>query len=1103
MCSVLFVDLVGFTPLSEARDPEAVRELLSKYFDEARTIVARYGGSVEKFIGDAVMAVWGAPVATEGDAERAVRAALELVEAVELLGVSIGVPTLRARAGVVTGEVAVTLGAVSEGMVAGDAVNTAARVQSAASPGHVLVDETTRRLAAAGIGFLDAGEQTLKGKSEPFGVFEATRVLSIVGGAQRVDGLEAPMVGRDAELRLIKDLFHASAERATPRLVVVSGAAGVGKSRLGWEFEKYVDGLAEVMWWHRGRCLSYGDGVTFWALAEMVRQRFGIAEDDPLEVAASKLSERLPEFVPDAAEQALVEPRLARLVGIPSSSPEAAPLSREELFVGWRLFFERLATDAPVLMLIEDGQHADAGLLDFFEQLADQARRPVYVLLFTRPELVEQRPELGLGRNRTLLSLDSLDPRSMDAMLDALVPGMPADARAAIESHAQGNPLFAIETIRSLVDRDIVVPREGQYRLVGDVGSLQVPDSLHGLLAARLDSLSPDLRGLVADAAVLGTTFPGDGLIAVSGRPAEDVNSALAELVRRDILEISGDPLSPQRGNYVFRQNMLRQVAYDTLSRRDRKARHLAVAAHLRAAFDGEEIMEVVARHYRDALDAVDDDPDNAEIGAKAVDALVRAAERAMATGAPARAADYLAEAAELSFVVEPNGQRAAGDLLVRSAHARRVSSDFDRMRAVADQAAKFFAEAGDARGEARAHIEAGVALSYVGRITEARDLLAPATEVLRSNPDGDTVMALRELAVLELFDGAAIGSEIAEEALVLGQELDVPQAVLGDLFQVRATAYMFGNQTTRAIAMYEYAIRLAERAADSHGLMRTLVNTSAALSGHDPLAAAETSQRAYEMARQAGNQSGAIAALGELTFAWSLVGAWEEARLELEQAIEHAAVQRDELNALASFVAALRGDVEAARANAAMPTLRSSEDPQDLSLTLLIDACIAVAEGRTVDGLQAARKGVELISAVSLASTLTLWCWSVGVRAAFDVDDEDAIRDLVALLDGHPKGHLTPLLRAELALARAHLAAAHGDGDAEPLFGDAIAQHRETGTQFHLAHALLDLAGFRASGGADPAELVNEAERVAAGLPCTSLLNRVEALRAVHVGGG
>src|SRR5499427_5693347 len=546
-------------------------------------------------------------------------------------------------------------------MVAGDAVNTAARVQAAAEPGSVLVDATTQRLAESAIGFADAGEHTLKGKAEPQHLWRATRVLAGVGGSQRVDGLEAPLTGRDAELRTVKELFHAAAGRRVPRLVLVSGPAGVGKSRLGWEFEKYADGLAEDVWWHRGRCLAYGDGVAFWALAEMVRQRLGIAEEDPAEVAAARLAAGLEEFVADPAELAYAGVRLSRLLGVAFAGDGGGPLGREELFAGWRLFFERLAAARPVVLVVEDAQYADAGLLDFLEYLIDWVRDlPIYVLALARPELGEIRPAFGAGRNRSTLTLDPLDPVSMDALVEALVPGMPGPARAKITTQAQGIPLFEMETIRSLIDRDIVQPIEGAYRLVGDVGELAVPDSLHALLAARLDALDPRARRLVADAAVLGTSFPADALIAVSGQDEPVVRAALNELVRREVLSVSADPLSPEKGSYRFTHQMLRQVAYDTLSRRDRKARHLAVAAHLRAAFpgDGEEVTDVIARHYLDALDAVPADPDAETIRGQAIAALIRAAERAGRTGAAGLAAASYATAAQLTQAGAASGQQ-------------------------------------------------------------------------------------------------------------------------------------------------------------------------------------------------------------------------------------------------------------------------------------------------------------------------------------------------------------------------------------------------------------------------------------------------------------
>ena len=288
---MLFADLVGFTTLSESRDPEDVREILSRYFDNCRRLITLYGGTVEKFIGDAVMAVWGAPAATEDDAERAVRAALDLVAAVSALGDELGAP-LRARAGVLTGEAAVTIGANSEGMVAGDLVNTASRIQSAAEPGSVYVGESTRRASERSVAYESAGEHVLKGKAEALPLWRALRVVSGVGGQLRSQGLEAPFVGRDRELRRMKELFHACADEQRAHLVSVTGIAGIGKSRLGWEFYKYFDGIVEQVWWHRGRCLAYGEGVAYWALADMVRMRCRISEDEPAASAVAKLRRR-------------------------------------------------------------------------------------------------------------------------------------------------------------------------------------------------------------------------------------------------------------------------------------------------------------------------------------------------------------------------------------------------------------------------------------------------------------------------------------------------------------------------------------------------------------------------------------------------------------------------------------------------------------------------------------------------------------------------------------------------------------------------------------------------------------------------------------------
>ena len=1064
VCSVLFADLVGFTPLSETRDPEEVRELLSAYFERARTVIGRYGGVVEKFIGDAVMAVWGTPAATEGDAERAVRAALDVVAAVTELGEQVGAPALAARAGVVTGEVAVTVGLGGEG-VAGDAVNTAARVQSVAAPGAVWVDAATYRLAGAAIGFEDTGEHELKGKSEPMRLWSATRVLSGVGGSQRTDGLEAPLLGRDAELRTVKELFHACGERRVPRLVVVSGPAGVGKSRLGWEFEKYIDGLADTMYWHRGRCLSYGEGVVFWALTEIVRQRLGIAEEDPAAVAAAKLAEGLATFVPDPSERAYVGPRLGRLLGVTVADDTGASLAREELFAGWRVFFERLAETQPVLLLIEDAQYADAGLLDFVDHLVDWARdSPIFVVVFARPELDSTRPGFGSGRNRSSLTLDPLDDTSMDALIDALVPDLPEVARAAIAGQAEGIPLFAVETVRSLVDQDIVVPQEGVYRLVGDLGALSVPDGLRALLAARLDALDPELRSLVSEAAVLGSTFPAESLVAVSAQDEESVRRGLAELLCREVLAISADRLSPQRGDFRFSQDLLRQVAYETMSRRDRKARHLIVAAHLRAVFreDGDEVAEVISMHYLDALAAVPDAPDVPDIRAQAIDMLVRAADRALVAGAGHSAASNFASAARQTELTEDGAddEVTAAPLWERAARASLIAADVEGTLAQTERASVLYAAHGQPRASARVEAIAGDALRRCGRHAEAREKLTAALVVLRPDPDADTVTALEHLAAVEIFSGGAEGERLSAEALALGQALDVDAGLLADLFIGRAIAVGFANRTPEAIANLRYAARLAEEAGDSTRHARALLNLAEMLNATDPVGAAEAAGMSAALARHSGSIDFLNYAVCNRVEALLFAGEWDQADQTLREMIN--TDQPGDLGmpgVVASLLAVLRGELDAAAVYAELPGLRESEDPQDQAGIALSDAFLAAAQNRLADSLRLAR--AVLIHAPSLGIRLTFvrWAWPLAARSAHNLGDTETVVELVALLDAHPVGHLPPLLRAERALARARLADANGDPGAAAAYDGAVVALRQATSPYHLAHGLLDHA--------------------------------------------
>ena len=606
LVSVLFADLVGFTAWSESRDAEEVRELLSRYFDGCKRLIALYGGTVEKFIGDAVMAVWGTPVATEDDAERAVRAALDLVAAVSALGDELGAPDLRARAAVTTGEAAVTIGAEGQGMVAGDLVNTASRVQSLAEPGRVLVDDATRRASERAIAFADAGTHELKGKEGQTSLWRALRVVSARGGELRSEGLEAPFVGRERELRRIKELFHSCAEERKAHLASVTGVAGIGKSRLGWEFYKYFDGIVERVWWHRGRCLAYGDGVTYWALADMVRMRCRITEEDSPETAAAKLHSSLEEHILDADERRFVEPRLARLLGL----GDWDGTDRQELFAAWRLFFERLADSQTVLLLFEDLQWADASMLDFVEYLLEWSRNhPIFVVTLARPELLERRTNWGAGqRSFSSIYLEPLPESAMRELLNGLVPGLPSELEQRILDHAEGVPLYAVEIVRMLLDRGLLESDGAAYMLTGPVEELEVPETLHALIAARLDGLGEEERRVLQDGAVLGKTFTRASLAALSQLDDTELETLLTGLVRKEVLFLQADPRSPEHGQYGFLQDLVRRVAYETMSKRDRASRHLAAAEQMVAALGEDEAAEVVASHLVDAYRETPDD---------------------------------------------------------------------------------------------------------------------------------------------------------------------------------------------------------------------------------------------------------------------------------------------------------------------------------------------------------------------------------------------------------------------------------------------------------------------------------------------------------------
>jgi tetratricopeptide (TPR) repeat protein len=638
---------------------------------------------------------------------------------------------------------------------------------------------------------------------------------------------------------------------------------------------------------------------------------------------------------------------------------------------------------------------------------------------------------------------------------------------------------------------------------VSDIGELAVPDSLHALLAARLDALDPETRRLVADAAVLGTTFPAEALIAISGRDEPSIRAALADLVRREVLSVSADPLSPERGSYQFAQDMLRLVAYDTLSRRDRKARHLAVAVHLRQAFpgDGEEVADVIARHYLDALAAVPDDNDVGEIRIQAVGALIRAAERAERTGAPALAAASYAAAADLTLsgaVGAAEGtadQQSAGILWERAAEAAHINADWPWAIELAGRARDYHLQAGQARAAARAHAVAGKALGTSGRHAEAREHLTAALEVLRTDPDTDTVLALHRLASVETSAGSPDADRLSAEALSLGQALGIGDRDLSDLFITRGIYLCATNRGAEAAAYYRESARLADRADDARRLGTALVSLGDAQGGIDPRAAAETARTAASHLRRAGHRDHLAVAIVNLTQALLMLGDWDAAEAELTQAADSDALADFEFFACQrAWVAALRGDTDASETVlAGLKQMRATEDPQDKAIVTLVEGFTAAARGQPQHTLHHARAILAHANALGISHDCLRWAWPLAARAAHDLDDTVAIGELLTLLDFYQPGHLAPMLRAERALVRARLAARDDyPAGAAPLAA-AITSLRDRSTPYHLAHGLLDHAQFLLRHGeSDTAsQAVEEARVTACRLGCQPLLDR------------
>jgi class 3 adenylate cyclase/tetratricopeptide (TPR) repeat protein len=611
LVTILFADVTGSTTLGEQLDPERLKDVMSAYFDAMREEIRAEGGTVEKFIGDAVMAAFGVPKVHEDDAARGLRAALRMRARLGDLNRDLhrahGV-TLEIRIGINTGEVlAQPAPTPGEGMVTGDAVNVAARLEQAAEPGQVLVSERTARLGRE-FRFRYAGPLELKGKGE--------RVTALIlegseeGLERGVPGLRAPIVGRDNELELLSALFQRVTSERRPHLATIYGDAGVGKSRLTQEFLRRVGEAAAPPLLVRGRCLPSGEGVTYWPLAEIVKAYAGILDSDPPHTALQKLrgagTELLaPDFAVDPARSIAA---LAYTVGLEDPqfrfSELAARQVRLETHAAWRSFFSALGR-RPAIVLIEDIHWADTALLDLLEELADRVQGSVLFLSPSRPELTQRRPTWGGGkRNFSSVFLDPLTRDEADRLVGLLltVDHLPGALHEQILVKAEGNPFFLEEIIRQFIDEGRIVRSGNRWRAVAEMTDVVIPDTVQGVIAARIDLLAPEEKRALQSAAVVGRVFwtgPLERLLDGADE-VDGVEELLDRLEGRElILSRLNSSMAGQR-EFIFKHILTRDVAYETLSRRDRGAAHATVARWIEemAGERQPEVAELLAHHY-------------------------------------------------------------------------------------------------------------------------------------------------------------------------------------------------------------------------------------------------------------------------------------------------------------------------------------------------------------------------------------------------------------------------------------------------------------------------------------------------------------------------
>jgi class 3 adenylate cyclase/tetratricopeptide (TPR) repeat protein len=685
--TVLFADLVGFTARAEQMDVEDVRHLLVRFYDRACTEIERFGGTVDNFIGDAVMALFGAPVTHEDDPERAVHAAIAVLDAVSELKVGEPHLDLHLRVAVHTGEALVTVAVrpeFRESMAAGDVVNTAARLQAAAPVDGILVGAATYAATSRAIEYEPVDPVVAKGKSEPL---LAWRVVGPRSGAGLAvaEAVRVPLVGRRSELRLLADALSRARADRTPKFVALIGVPGIGKSRLVAELMRIGDADSQLVVWRQGRSLPYGGGALS-SLADMVRAQAGILADDSADAATRKLHDAVVALIDADSEVDWVEEHLRPLVGLAGRS-RTAP---ESSFPAWRRFFEAMAEQHPTVLVFEDAHWADEALLDFVDYLIERTTGvPLLVIAATRPELIESRPAWDGGKLKSVtVPVGPLSDAHTSRLLSALLKraAMPAERRRALVQQVAGNPLYAEEYARMMLHQEDLSPTSTP-RDQPDT-NLPLPPTVQGIVAARVDALPFRTKQALCDAAVIGAVAWHGAIAVVGEHDHDELSESLHILERREFLRRECPSTVAGELQYAFRHILLREVCYELIPRKDRADKHCRAARWLeelstdRAA----DQAELVADHYLAAVRfSRGTDPESlAELTSRARYALVDAGRQAFALQAFAAAGRRFGAALELCAATDPE----RGRLLVSWARARRrvgfITAD-ELQRAIAE----------------------------------------------------------------------------------------------------------------------------------------------------------------------------------------------------------------------------------------------------------------------------------------------------------------------------------------------------------------------------------------------------------------------------------